>query len=116
MSYRDVLKNIALSGPITFVIEGRKIRSGVLYQLKSDPKKMIMLCRYVNNDYYDYTIHRFKTNPIEEIDCETYSSAGALYNSVNPDDLIYAKWANELVIEKAKQWLTHLQSAEFDNV
>lgn len=116
MSYKDVLKNIALSSPITFVIEGRQIRSGVLYKLKSDPTKMIMLCRYVGGDYYVYKIHRFKTNPIEEIDCETYSSVDALYNAVNPDNLIYEKWANELVLEKAKQWITHLQSAELDNI
>ena len=116
MSYREVLKHIALSSPITFVIEGRKIRSGVLYQLKSDPNRMIMLCRYVSNDYYDYTIHIFKTNSIEESDCKIYSSADTLYNAVNPDDLIYAKWANELVLEKAKQWITHLQSSRLDNL
>lgn len=116
MSYRDVLNHIALSSPITFIIGGRKIRSGVLYKLKSDPKKMIMLCRYVGGDYYVYKIHTYKTNPIEEVDCTEFSNVSDMSGAINPDNLIYEKWANELVLEKAKQWITHLQSAEFDNV
>lgn len=107
----DILKEIAVTGPITFLIRGKQIPSGVLFNSKKEPNKYIMLCKYYNNGVACYKIHTYN-NKLIEVCCESFDSLVDFYYAVDVDNLVYSSWMNELVLEKAKKRVSHLTSAK----
>ena len=110
----EILHEIAVTSPIKFLIRGREVPSGVLFNSKIEPNKYIMLCKYHNKDGIGYyKVHTYNKN-LQEVDCEEFDNLVDFYNSVDVDNLIYSRWMNELVLEKAKQRVSHLDSARFN--
>ena len=108
----EILHEIAVTGPITFLIQGKQIPSGVLFNSKKEPNRYIMLCKYYgNNGVACYKIHTYN-NSLNEVDCESFDNLVDFYGAVDVDNLLYSKLANDLVLEKAKQRISHLTSAK----
>lgn len=106
----EILHEIAVTGPITFLIRGKQIPSGVLFNSKKEPNRYIMLCRYYNNGVACYKIHTYN-NKFIEVCCESFDNLVDFYDAVDVDNLVYSRWMNELVLEKAKKRVSHLDSA-----
>lgn len=109
---KDILHEIAVTGPITFLIRGKQIPSGVLFNSRKEPNRYIMLCRYYDNNGVNYyKIHTYN-NKFIEVCCEAFDNLVDFYDAVDVDNLLYSKLANDLVLEKAKQRVSHLTSAK----
>lgn len=111
---RDVVSQIALSDYITFLVDGVELQSCVLFQLKREPDKYIMLGRYKNRKDYIYKVHTFNSN-FEEINCEEFYNLFDFSKSLVPDNMIYSFMANDLVLNRAKRLLSHLNCVKIKN-
>lgn len=110
----DILHEIATTNPVTLLINGRKLPSGVLFITKREPSKSIMVVRHSKQDSWEYKVHIYDSN-LNEVDCEVFDRLSKLGEAIDVDSLVYNTWMNELVLEKARYRLAHLVSAKVEN-
>lgn len=110
----DILHEIATTNPVTLLIKGRKIPSGVLFITKREPLKSIMIVRHFKQDDWEYKVHVYDSN-LNEVDCEVFDSLSKLGEAIDVDSLVYNNWMNDLVLEKARWRLTHLVNAKIES-
>lgn len=111
---KDVVSQIALSDYVTFLVDGVELPSCVLFQSKIEPKKYIMFGRYKNGKDYTYKVHTFNSN-FEEIDCEEFDNIFDFSKSVVPSNMVYSFIANDLVLTRAKELVSHLNCVKIKN-
>ena len=107
---RDVLKEIVLSSFVKFIIGNKEIPSGVLYSLKSEHDKVIMLARYVNKGSYTYKIHTYDKG-FNELDCKEFNNLKDFQDLIHIDDMVFNAQMNDLVLNKLKQKVANLTRA-----
>lgn len=111
---KDVVSKIALSDYITFLVDGVELQSCVLFQLKREPDKYVMLGRYKNGKDYIYKVHTFNSS-FEEINCEEFDNIFDFSKSLVPSNMVYSFMANDLVLDIAKKLISHLKCAYIKN-